>query len=89
MRFSTPTAMDTSVACRPSVRGRNPSPVMHFQRAVSANIRVDGRKIHPAYLFGVKKPAESRASFDYYKLVGTTQAEDAFRSMAEGGCPLV
>jgi branched-chain amino acid transport system substrate-binding protein len=49
----------------------------------------DGRKIHPAYLFGVKKPAESRASFDYYKLVGTTQAEDAFRSMAEGGCPLV
>ncbi len=53
------------------------------------SIRADGRKMHPAYLFEVKKPAESKAPFDYYKLVGTTQAEDAFRPMAEGGCPLV
>jgi branched-chain amino acid transport system substrate-binding protein len=53
------------------------------------SIRADGRKMHPAYLFEVKKPAESKAPFDYYKLVGTTQAEDAFRPIAEGGCPLV
>jgi branched-chain amino acid transport system substrate-binding protein len=53
------------------------------------SIRADGRKLHPAYLFEVKKPEESKAPFDYYKLVGTTPAEEAFRPMAEGGCPLV
>jgi branched-chain amino acid transport system substrate-binding protein len=53
------------------------------------SIRADGRKMHPAYLFEVKKPAESKAPFDYYKLVGTTPAEEAFRPMAGGGCPLV
>ena len=53
------------------------------------SIRVDGRKIHPAYLFEVKKPAESKGPWDYYKLVGTTPAEQAFRPLAEGGCPLV
>src|SRR5207247_567863 len=35
-------------------------------------IRADGRKIHPAYLFEVKKPSESKGPWDYYKLVGTT-----------------
>ena len=52
-------------------------------------IRVDGRKVHPAYLFEVKKPSESKGPWDYYKLVGTTPAEQAFRPLAEGGCPLV
>ena len=37
-------------------------------------IRADGRKIHPAYLFEVKKPAESKGPWDYYKLIGTTPA---------------
>ena len=53
------------------------------------SIRVDGRKIHPAYLFEVKKPSESKGPWDYYKLIGTTPAEQAFRPLAEGGCPLV
>ena len=52
-------------------------------------IREDGRKVHPAYLFEVKKPEESRGQFDYYKLLQTTPAEEAFRPVAEGGCPLV
>ena len=29
------------------------------------SIRADGRKIHPAYLFEVKKPAESKYPGDY------------------------
>src|SRR5215510_4302693 len=41
-------------------------------------IRVDGRKIHPAYLFEVKKPAESKGPWDYYKLVATIPAAEAF-----------
>jgi branched-chain amino acid transport system substrate-binding protein len=52
-------------------------------------IRADGRKIHPAYLFEVKKPEESRGAFDYYKLLQTTPADEAFRPLAEGGCPLI
>jgi branched-chain amino acid transport system substrate-binding protein len=52
-------------------------------------IRVDGRKIHPAYLFEVKKPAESKGPWDYYKLVGTTPGDQAFRPLSDGACPLV
>ena len=52
-------------------------------------IRADGRKIHPMYLFEVKKPAESKGEWDLYKLRATIPADQAFRPMAEGGCPLV
>ena len=52
-------------------------------------VRADGRKIHPAYLFEVKKPSESKGPYDYYKLVATIPANEAFRPMAEGGCSLV
>jgi branched-chain amino acid transport system substrate-binding protein len=52
-------------------------------------VRQDGRKIHPMYLFEVKKPSESKGAWDYYKLRSTIPAEQAFRPMNEGGCPLV
>jgi branched-chain amino acid transport system substrate-binding protein len=52
-------------------------------------IRADGRKLHPAYLFEVKKPEESRGPFDYYKLLQTTEAANAFRPLGSGGCPLI
>jgi len=52
-------------------------------------IRADGRKLHPAYLFEVKTPAESKHKHDYYKLLQTSAADDAFRSVADGGCSLV
>ena len=51
-------------------------------------IRADGRKLHPAYLFEVKTPAESKHKHDYYKLLQTSTADDSFRSMADGGCSL-
>ncbi|HXN16139.1 MAG TPA: ABC transporter substrate-binding protein [Usitatibacter sp.] len=52
-------------------------------------IRADGRKIHPAYLFEVKKPSESKAPYDYYKKRATIPAEEAFRPLTEGDCPLI
>ncbi len=52
-------------------------------------VRADGRKIHPMYLFEVKKPAESKGPWDYYKLRATIPADQAFRPLADGGCPLV
>ena len=52
-------------------------------------VRVDGRKIHPAYLFEVKKPAESKGPWDYYKTRATIPADQAFRPLKDGECPLV
>ena len=53
------------------------------------SIRVDGRKIHDAYLFEVKKPGESKYAWDYYKLRATIPAAEAFRPLAQSECPLV
>jgi branched-chain amino acid transport system substrate-binding protein len=52
-------------------------------------IRVDGRKIHPVYLYEVKKPAESKSEWDTFKLLSAIPAEQAFRPISEGGCSLV
>lgn len=52
-------------------------------------VRPDGRKIHPAYLFEVKKPEESKKPWDYYKLRATIPADQAFRPLDQGGCELV
>jgi branched-chain amino acid transport system substrate-binding protein len=52
-------------------------------------IRVDGRKIHPAYLVEVKKPAESKGPWDYYKVRTVIPADQAFRPLKDGECPLV
>jgi branched-chain amino acid transport system substrate-binding protein len=52
-------------------------------------VRADGRKIHPAYLFEVKKPSESKGPYDYYKLVATIPANEAFRPLADSDCPLI
>ena len=53
------------------------------------SIREDGRTIHDMYLFRVKSPAESHGSYDYYSLVSTIPGAQAFRPLAEGGCPMV
>jgi branched-chain amino acid transport system substrate-binding protein len=52
-------------------------------------IRADGRKMHDMYLFEVKKPSESKGPYDYYNLVSKMSAEEAFRPMDQGECPLV
>jgi branched-chain amino acid transport system substrate-binding protein len=52
-------------------------------------IRPDGRKIHPAYLFQVKKPEESKYAGDVYTLRATIPAEEAFRPMKDDKCPMV
>jgi len=53
------------------------------------SVRIDGRKLHDAYLFEVKKPEESKYPGDDYKLRATIPAAEAFRPLNEGGCPLV
>jgi branched-chain amino acid transport system substrate-binding protein len=52
-------------------------------------VRIDGRTIHPAYLFEVKSPEESKYPGDVYKLRVTVPADEAFRPLKDGNCPLV
>jgi branched-chain amino acid transport system substrate-binding protein len=52
-------------------------------------IRVDGRNMHEMYLFEVKSPSESKGPWDYFKLLAKIPAEEAFRPLDQGGCPLV
>ncbi len=55
----------------------------------AGSIRADGRKLHPSYLFQVKAPSESKAPYDYYKLLATTPADEAFRPLNSGLCAMV
>src|SRR5271166_650543 len=52
-------------------------------------IRADGRCLHPVYLYEVKSPADSKYDWDYYKLLATTPAEEGFRPLRDGGCPMI
>lgn len=51
-------------------------------------IRRDGRAVHAMFLFRVKTPAESKGPYDFYHVAATIPANEAFRPLAEGGCPL-
>ena len=53
------------------------------------SIEPNGRTIHPAYLFEVKKPSESKGPWDYYKLVATIPADEAFTPLDKSTCPLL
>jgi branched-chain amino acid transport system substrate-binding protein len=57
--------------------------------AKGGKLREDGRMVHDMYLFQVKTPAESKATWDYYNLKGTVKGEDAFQPMAAGKCAAV
>jgi len=52
-------------------------------------IRVDGRKLHPMYLYKAKSAVQSKYAWDYFELVSTIKPEDAFRPLDKGGCPFV
>ena len=55
----------------------------------NGHVRADGRLVHDMYLAQVKSPAESKGPWDYYKILATIPGDQAFRSLADGGCPLV
>jgi branched-chain amino acid transport system substrate-binding protein len=52
-------------------------------------LREDGRMVHSMFLLEVKKPEESKAPWDYYKVLAEVPGDQAFRPMKDGGCPLV
>jgi branched-chain amino acid transport system substrate-binding protein len=55
----------------------------------NGSIREDGRMMHDMYLFEVKKPEESKRPWDYYKLLATVPADQAFQPLSNSACPLV
>jgi branched-chain amino acid transport system substrate-binding protein len=55
----------------------------------NGHVRADGRVMRPLYLLQVKKPEQSNAKWDLYSVVTTIPAEEAFRSLEDGGCPIV
>jgi branched-chain amino acid transport system substrate-binding protein len=55
----------------------------------NGHLRPDGRLVHDMYFAQVKKPSESTKPWDYYKILGVIPGDQAFRPLAEGGCPLV
>ena len=57
--------------------------------ARNGKIRDDGRMVHDMYLFEVKKPSESKARWDYYKLLATIPGNEAFQPLEASRCPLV
>jgi branched-chain amino acid transport system substrate-binding protein len=52
-------------------------------------IQPNGRTIHSAYLFEVKKPSESKGAWDFYKLIGTVPGDQAFTPLSESKCSLL
>ncbi|QOZ33774.1 ABC transporter substrate-binding protein [Bradyrhizobium sp. CCBAU 53421] len=52
-------------------------------------VREDGRMVHSMFLFEVKKPEESKAPWDYYKVLAEVPGDQAFRPLKDGGCPLI
>ncbi len=73
----------------------NPAQVMEKMRATPVDdfftphgvVRPDGRMVHDMYLMRFKRPAESTGKWDVYQLVETIPGDEAFRPLAQGGCP--
>jgi branched-chain amino acid transport system substrate-binding protein len=57
--------------------------------AKNGKIREDGRMVHDMYLFEVKKPSDSKARWDDYKLLATVPGNEAFQPLELSRCPLV
>jgi len=55
----------------------------------TGKVREDGRMVHDMYLVQVKKPEQSKAPWDYYRVLATIPAAEAFKPLSESNCPLV
>ncbi len=73
-----------SISGAATTKAMKAAPVDYFGQ--KASIREDGRVIYALGLYAVKSPQESRAPWDYYRLVTKIPAETAFRPVADGGC---
>ena len=54
----------------------------------NGHLREDGRLVHDMYFAQVKQPSDSNRPWDYYNILGMIPGDQAFRPLAESGCPL-
>ena len=54
----------------------------------NGHLREDGRLVHDMYFAQVKQPSDSSRPWDYYNILGMIPGDQAFRPLAESGCPL-
>jgi branched-chain amino acid transport system substrate-binding protein len=57
--------------------------------AQGGTVGPNGRMFHDMYLMEVKAPADSKGEWDYYNVLATVPAKEAFIDPAKSGCPLV
>lgn len=57
--------------------------------ARNGKVGANGRMIYDMYLMEVKKPDESKAPWDYYKVLATIPGDQAYLKPEESRCPLV
>lgn len=62
---------------------------IHDDAFGDVQVRADGRAVHAMYLFRVKTPAESKWPNDLLERIGALNGTEAFRPLADGGCPLL
>jgi branched-chain amino acid transport system substrate-binding protein len=75
-------------ATKPVMAKMREMPVNDFY-ARNGRLREDGRLVHDMYFAKVKQPSESAYAWDYYDILATIPGDQAFRPLADGGCPLV
>lgn len=88
LAFLRAAAQETSLSGSAIVKRMTQSPIEDLLFG-QTTIRRDGRAVHAMYLFEVKSPQESTGRWDYYKLRATIPADQAFRPIDQGHCPLV
>jgi branched-chain amino acid transport system substrate-binding protein len=72
---------------QPRLQAVNPISISwHFAKG---RVREDGRMMHDMYLVEVKTPSESKAKWDYYKVLRRIPAEEAAQPLSESKCSLV
>lgn len=64
------------------------TPVNDFYNT-DVKIREDGRVQHQVYLWQVKPVAEATSKYDFCKQLATISPAEAWRPLADGGCPLI
>jgi branched-chain amino acid transport system substrate-binding protein len=57
--------------------------------AQNGRVREDGRMVHDMYLMQVKTPEESKAPWDYYKVVAKLPGDEVYTKLSESTCKLV
>ncbi len=75
-------------ASQPVMAKMRELPINDFM-TTNGSLRADGRVIRDMYLMKAKQPSQARGEWDLLEVAQTIPGAEAFRPLAEGGCPLV